>query len=65
MPLEIKKKEKESSQNLVRRFTRSIQQSGILFRARSLMFRKRKKSKRMMREAALQKIKKKEQNKND
>jgi len=53
MALEVKKKEKESSQSLVRRFTRRIQQSGILLRARKTRFRKREKSKDMKREAAL------------
>jgi len=53
MALEVKKKERESSQSLVRRFTRRIQQSGILLRARKTRFRERKKSKDMKREAAI------------
>jgi len=53
MPLEIKKKERESSQNLIRRFTRSLQQSGILLRARKIRFKERKKSDNMKRKAAL------------
>lgn len=53
MALEIKKKEKESSQNLVRRFTKSIKGSGILIRTRKAAFRERKKSKEMKKKAAL------------
>jgi len=53
MALEVKKKEKESSQSLVRRFTKRVQQSGILIRARKARFKERKKSKDMKKEAAL------------
>ncbi len=53
MPLEVKKKEKESSQNLIRRFTKSLRQSGILVRVRKTRFRGRKKSKEMRKRAAL------------
>ena len=53
MPLEVRKREKESSQNLVRRFTKRVQQSGILLRARKTMFKGREKSRDMKREAAL------------
>ena len=53
MVLEVKKKERESSQNLVRRFTKRVQQSGILRRARKTRFRHRKKSKNMEKKAAL------------
>jgi len=38
MSLEVKRKEKESSQNLVRRFAKRLQQSGILVRARKNQF---------------------------
>ena len=34
MPVEVRKKEKETTQSLLRRFTRRIQQSGTLVRAR-------------------------------
>ena len=53
MPLEIKKEERETSQNLVRRFSRRIKQSGILIRARKSRFRKRPKSRQMKKRAAL------------
>jgi ribosomal protein S21 len=53
MALEIKRREKESVQSLVRRFTRAVQQSGILIRAREKMYRDREKSENLKREAAL------------
>jgi len=53
MALEVTKKEKESSQNLVRRFTKRIQQSGILLRARRVRFKEREKSKNQRKETAL------------
>lgn len=59
MALEVKKQEKETSQNLIRRFTRSIQQSGILLRARRIRFKERKKSEQMKKRAALRREEKK------
>lgn len=61
MPLEIQKKEKESSQRLVRRFFKRIRESGILRRARESRFRKRPLSKTKKKLAALRReeIKKK------
>lgn len=59
MGLEIKKQERETSQGLIRRFTRGVQQSGILVRARNIRFRKRKKSRQMQQRAALRKEDKK------
>lgn len=53
MALEVKKQSSESSQALVRRFTRGVQQSGILFRARKHQFHKRKKSRNAQQKAAL------------
>ncbi len=53
MPLEVKKQERETSQSLVRRFSRSVQQSGILVRARKTRFKERKKSEQMKKRAAL------------
>ena len=57
MALEVKKKEKENSQSLVRRFTKRVQQSRILRRARKTMFRRREKSRNMEKEAALRREK--------
>ncbi len=42
MALEIHRKEKESSSNLVRRFVKRIRQSGILRQAKEARFRKEK-----------------------
>jgi len=53
MPLEIKKEERESSQSLVRRFSRRVKLSGILMRARKLRYHTREKSRNMMKKSAL------------
>lgn len=53
MALEVRKKERETSQNLIRRFSRRIQESGILFRARKVRFKERKKSEQMKKRTAL------------
>ncbi len=42
MALEVKRQPKETPQSLVRRFTRRIQQSGLLVRARKIKFKERK-----------------------
>jgi hypothetical protein len=44
MALEVRKKEGESSQNLVYRFTKVVRQSGILLEKRGKQFHKRVKS---------------------
>ncbi len=53
MALEIKKEGKETSQNLVRRFSKRIKQSGILLRARKIRFRYKEKSRQMKKRSAL------------
>jgi ribosomal protein S21 len=53
MALEIKKQERETSQALIRRFSKSVQRSGILLRARKTRFRQRQKSRQMKKRAAL------------
>lgn len=53
MALEIKKEGRETSQNLVRRFSRRIKQSGILLRARKSRFRQKAKSPQMKKRSAL------------
>ena len=53
MVLEVKKQERETSQSLVRRFSRRVQQSGLLLRARKSRFKKRRKSEQMKKRAAL------------
>ena len=59
MALEVKKKERETSQSLIRRFSRGVQQSGILLRERSARFTKREKSEQMKKRAALRREEKK------
>ncbi len=53
MSLEIKKTERETSQNLVRRFSKRVKQSGILIQARKNRFQKKTKSNQMKKKAAL------------
>ena len=53
MVLEVKKQERETSQSLIRRFTKRVQRSGVLVQARKIRFRKRVKSQKMRRKAAL------------
>jgi len=56
VPIEVKKSERENHRSLLRRFTRRIQQSGILIRARKVRFREREKSKREKRVSALRRV---------
>ena len=53
MAIEIRRKEKENSQSLIRRFSRRIQRSGILRRVRKKQFKVRPKSRQMKKRAAL------------
>lgn len=53
MPLEAIKQEKETSQSLIRRFTKRLQRSGLLNRARKNRFRQKPKSKQMAKRAAM------------
>ncbi len=53
MALEVRKKEKETSQNLIRRFAKRVQQSGVLLQARKIMFKRRHKSDESKKRAAL------------
>jgi len=55
--IEVKKKDKESSENLIRRFSSRVQQSGVLLRVRKNRFRREDKSKIEKRNEALYKIK--------
>jgi len=50
--VEVKKKDGESFESLLRRFNRRIQQSGVLVRARKIRFYEPPKSKRLVREDA-------------
>lgn len=55
--IEVKKKDRESSESLIRRFSRRVQQSGVLVQARRIRFRTEEKSKREMRAGAMYKAK--------
>lgn len=51
--VEVEKKDKETSEGLIRRFARQLQQSGVLPKARKLRFREKKKTKRQLRDDAI------------
>ena len=51
--IEVKKKDRETSESLIRRFNRRVQQSGVLVRARKTRFRIDKKSKTEVRQGAM------------
>jgi len=53
---EIKKQERETTQALIRRFTRRLKDSGILLNAKKSQFRKRAKSSEMRKRAVLRKL---------
>lgn len=55
--IEVRKKDKETTESLMRRFSRRIQQSGVLVRARRTRFRNEEKSKVEKRQEALYKVK--------
>ena len=51
--VEVRKKEKETSESLIKRFTRQLQSSGVLPKARKRRFYAKKKTRRILREEAL------------
>lgn len=51
--IEVKKRDNESSESLVRRFTKRVQQSGVLIRAKKRRFYESPKNKRAIRDDAL------------
>jgi len=55
--IEVKKKDRETSESLIRRFGRRVQQSGVLVQARKTRFRKDEKSKIEIRQGAMYKAK--------
>jgi len=57
MAIEVRRRPKETISSLVRRFSRAVQQSGILLRARKIRFREKERSKEERREAALRRQK--------
>lgn len=61
MALEVTKKERETSQSLVRRFSKRVKQSGLLIRARKKKYKQRKKSRQLKNRAALRREEKKKE----
>ena len=53
MVIEVKKKERETTQSLLRRFSKSVRQSGLLLRVRRGQFHARGKSQELKKRAAL------------
>ena len=53
MAVEVKRKEKEPVGSLLRRFTRRVQQSGVLLNARKARFYRKPKTKRQIKSSAL------------
>lgn len=56
MALEVRRKERESSQTLVHRFTKVVRQSGILLEKRKRQFHKRAKSVLAKKRSALRRV---------
>ena len=56
MGVEVKKRERENQQGLIRRFTKAIQESRVLVRARKIRFKVRESSAGAQKKAALRKI---------
>jgi hypothetical protein len=56
MAVQVQRKEKETSQNLVHRFTKVVRQSGILLEVRGNQFHKRAKSALAKKRSALRKV---------
>lgn len=48
----VRKRDDETAESLVRRFTRKVQESGVLLQAKKIQYYQRKKSKRRVREEA-------------
>lgn len=59
--VEVKKNNNESSANVIRRFTKRVQNSGIIRRIRDERYFKREKSSNVRKEARLKKLGKKEE----
>lgn len=55
--IHIRKKERETPESMIRRFSRRVQQSGVLQRVRKGRFRLEEKSRLKRREEALYKVK--------
>ncbi|MDI6882958.1 MAG: 30S ribosomal protein S21 [Patescibacteria group bacterium] len=59
MPLRVQKQNRESSQNVIRRFSQKIRQSGILLEVRKRQFKGKKKSEQLKKRSALRREEKK------
>ena len=57
MGIKIKKEERETSQALVRRFTKNLKRSGVLLRAKAVRYKTKPKSRQMKKRAALRREK--------
>jgi len=55
--IEVKKKPGETTRALLRRFSRRVQQSGILIQARKIRFREKEPNKKERRASALYRLK--------
>lgn len=58
---EIKRKQGESFESLIRRFNRKVQQSGRLIQSRKIRFYKPEKSRNLQRQSALRRLEIREQ----
>jgi len=56
VPIQVTKKDRETSQNLVHRFTKTVRQSGVLLQIRKNRFFKRAKSDLVKKVAALRRV---------
>ena len=56
MSLQVTKKERETSQNLVHRFTKVVRQSGVLLQIRKGQFHKRAKSALAKKRSAIRRV---------
>ena len=54
--VEVKRRERETTGAMLRRFTRRVQQSGVLLNARKKRFYKGKPTKKVVRDSALRRI---------
>lgn len=54
--IEVRRRENESSESLLRRFSKRVQQSGVLLRAKKRRFYEKGKNKRAQRQDALRRL---------
>lgn len=61
MPINVTKKERETTQSLAHRFTKTVRQSGVLLQVRKNQFHKRSKSALAKKMSALRRVERKAQ----